>query len=170
MKKEIKQKIAIVVAIVGLMPLMLFGCDPDDDKEQPPLPQPVWQAKDITIAESKTVTVNYHALPGATPTWWTTLEDVFHDRAAGFGTFHYTLNVIYTGTEGFVAGGVGSGRTATVSNAFLSSSDYTTMRASMGPMVAMWVAMHSGNDVIRMVGATVLVHQIKHIYNKNYST
>jgi len=113
------------------------------------------QAKDITIAEGKTVTVNYYALPGATPIWWKTLEDVFHDRAAGFGTFHYTLNVEYTGTDGFVAGGVGSGRTATVSNTFLSNSDYASIRQSMGPMVAMWVAMDNGNDVFRMVGITV---------------
>jgi len=111
------------------------------------------QAKDITIAEGKTVTVNYYSLPGATPTWWKTLEDVFHNLSAGFGTVHYTLNVQYTGTDGFVAGGPGSGRTATVSNTFLSNSDFAAMKASMGPIVGSWLAMYNANDAVRMANA-----------------
>jgi len=110
------------------------------------------QAKDITIAEGKTVTVNYYALPGATPTWWKTLEDVFHDLSAGFSAGHYTLNVEYTGTSGFVSGTPGS-RTATVSNTFLSNSDFATIRQSMGPMMSGWTAMHIGNDAVRIANA-----------------
>ena len=137
--------------IVGLAMVFTFtvvvgGCSNGSTEK------PTAQSKNITIAAGKTVTVNFTALPGTTPSWWSTLEDVFEDRAAGFAPGHYTLNVQYSGTDGFVAGGVGSG-IATVSEAFLAASDFAAMRASMGPMVSSWtIAMIRNSNVYIAIG------------------
>jgi hypothetical protein len=105
----------------------------------------VARSEDITIAANKTVTVNFTAKPGVTPTWWGTLEEVFQALAAGFDIGHYTLNVTSDGTGGFVVGDPGS-KTATVSETFLSESDYTTMGMSMGAMVDLWGAVANLNN------------------------
>ena len=110
-----------------------IGCDNNNND-----PELIEQSKDIIFGTDKTVTVKYTALPNTTPVWWDTLVLVFDDRKASFDPAHYTLIVQYIGTEGFVAGVAGS-KKATVSNTFLLNSDYTTMRASMGPIVGYWI-------------------------------
>ncbi|MDR0502788.1 MAG: hypothetical protein LBH16_05640 [Treponema sp.] len=145
MKKETKQKIAAAVAIGGLTLGTIFGMTacPNEPAPTPtptPVPVPIEQSKDITIAEGKTATVNFMALPETTPTWWDTLSDVFVNRANSFALGHYTLNVQSAGTDGFVAGAPGS-KTATVSETYLSTTDYTTMRADMNSILGSWIAM-----------------------------
>jgi hypothetical protein len=130
--KTRKHFIGMAFVAILVLALAFIGCKQDE----PPTPVP--QSRDITIATGKTVTVNFTALPGTTPAWWDTLESVFHERAAAFDPGHYTLIVKTTGTDGFVVGETGS-KTATVSEAFLSASDYTAMRASMGPIVGTWI-------------------------------
>jgi hypothetical protein len=123
-----------IVMAIAIIALAIIGC-----KEDEPEPQPVPQSKVITIATGKTVTVNFTALPGTTPAWWGTLESAFQSRASSFDIGHYTLIVKITGTDGFVAGGTGS-KTATVSESFLSTSDYTAMRTSMGAITENWIS------------------------------
>jgi hypothetical protein len=142
--KNWKQSIFFgIVAIIALC-FGFVGCDDGDGKDDP---KPVEQTKDIEIATGKTVTVVYTALPDTTPAWWSTLEEVFHNRAHAFDIGHFTLIVQSSGTDGFVAGTAGS-KTATVSEAFLATSDYTAMRASMGVMVDYWIAMMELNAKI----------------------
>jgi len=127
---------ATMLCIVALCIVAFIGC-----KEDTPDPQPVAQYKIFSktnINGDLKITVNYTALPNTTPTWWNTLESVFNDREDAFGAGNFILNVKTTGTDGFVAGTAGS-KTATVSEAFLSSSDYATMRVSMGPIVNDWI-------------------------------
>jgi hypothetical protein len=122
----------IAIAIIGIA---IIGCKEDEPEPQP---QPVAQSKTITIAEGKTVTVNYTALPGTTPAWWNTLEQALRNMMAGFSNGNYTLNVTPNGTDGFIAGASGS-KSATVSNAWLSKSDYNAMRISISGIQDDWV-------------------------------
>jgi hypothetical protein len=123
----------VLIGILAIIVFAIIACGDDN-----PDPEPVKQSKNITIADGKTVTVNFTALPDTTPIWWNTLEDVFHNLADMFDIGHYTLNVNPNGTDGFVVGEYGT-KTATVSDVFLSTSDYATMRQSMGPMVNDWI-------------------------------
>jgi len=118
---------------------ILASCD-NEPKPQPGVPQLTEQSKDIIIRDDVTCTINYIAVTGTTPVWLDTLVSVFENRAAVFFAGHYTLTVQTTGTDGFVAGAAGT-KTATVSDAFLTASDYTAMRASMGPMISSWMVM-----------------------------
>jgi len=120
----------IGMAFVAILAFAVIGCKHDE-----PTTTPVPQSKVITIDTGKTVTVNFTALPGTTPAWWDTLISVFENRKDAFSTIHHILNVQSTGTGGFVAVG---NKTATVSESFLSASDFTAMRASMGPIVTDW--------------------------------
>jgi hypothetical protein len=131
MKTTRKRTFKAIAAIFGIIALTIIGCKQE--------PTPVAQSRDITIATGKTVTVNFTALPGTTPAWWNTLVSVFDDRKVAFDPGHYILNVQSTGTAGFAASGVGT-KTVTVSEAFLSASDFTAMRNSMGPIVSAWIA------------------------------
>jgi uncharacterized repeat protein (TIGR02543 family) len=99
---------------------------------------PVKQEKDITFYTGKTVTIKYTALPGTTPVWWDKLVSVFENRAPGFFVGHYTLNVQTSGDSGFVVISPPS-TTATVSEAYLLSTDYATMRIDMNNLLGLWI-------------------------------
>ena len=95
------------------------------------------QSETITIAEGKIVTVNFMTKLGTTPTWWNTLVSALENRAGGFAIGNFSLTVIADGTGGFVAGVPGS-KTATVSDTWLSQSDYNTMRIAINEILDDW--------------------------------
>jgi len=154
MKKETKQKIAIVVAIVGLMPLMLFGCDPNDDNEQPP--QPVSQTKKLTgvVTENGIVDVdiNYTALLGHTPSYLSTLETVIRNLLKNRSTnSNLTINVV-DGDSNFV---LTANRTLSAGKTWLSNSTEQQIGMDLTQIIDSWIAMHNGNDAVRMATAPI---------------
>jgi len=132
------RSIAAIRRIVGIIAIAIIALAVIGCKHDEPTEKPVEQSKDITIAEGKTVTVKYTAMPNTTPVWWGTLDSVFKSRATAFDLGHYTLIVKTTGTDGFTVPSPGN-KTATVSDAFLSASDYTAMRNSMGLITEQWI-------------------------------
>ena len=152
MKNTTKKKVISVlstglkITAVGAAGLALMGCPPEQIEQQP-----VEQSKDITLAAGKKVTVNFTALPGATPTWWGKLSSQLQVFGAGFPTGNYTLNVTPNGTGGFVAGATGS-KTATVGENWLSNAQDTDIGSSIASVLMAWVAQIKNQNRVRFGG------------------
>jgi hypothetical protein len=126
-------KQSTLVGILAFFLLAFVACDNGGNND----PKPEEQNTPIPIAEGKTVTVTYWALPNTTPVWWDTLVSALENRAGGFASGNFTLNVTTNGTNGFIAGEIGSG-TATVSETYLSQTDYETMRTAINGILDDW--------------------------------
>jgi hypothetical protein len=133
-----KNKLFLMSALAAI--LLFAGCDAFGTVNSVAEPELEWQSRDIEFGAGRTVTVEYLALPGVTPTWWSKLTDVFTSLASTFvNNSHVTLTVIPGSADGFSIVRPGS-MTGSIGEVFLSSSDYTAIRNSIGPKIAAWLA------------------------------
>jgi len=109
----------------------------------------VEKSETIDVRSDVTMTIKYMVLDDVLPEWWDTLMSVIENRKGTFLAGHYTLIVESDGDDGFVAGAAGS-KTATVSDAFLTASDYDTMRSGIRGIINAWIANVMMNNMIRM--------------------
>jgi hypothetical protein len=122
-----------IVMAIAIIAFAVIGCNQDASPQSAATPVP--QSKNITVGTNKTVTVNFTALPDTTPAWWSNLESALKNLGTSFFVGNYTLNVT-SGTGGFVKTG---SKTATVSETWLSQSDYETLRVSINAMLEDWI-------------------------------
>jgi hypothetical protein len=160
MKKQTKNKIAVGIAIGGLVLGTIFGmtaCKVDCDLPHNPScnephcpgdcvqPEVKQQSTTINISVNRTMTINYRSVDDAMPEWWNTLVAAIVGRVGGFADEEdYELTVEYTGNDGFVSIAPGS-KKATVSEAYLLTSSLEKMRNDIGTSGGAWMAMNKSN-------------------------
>jgi hypothetical protein len=130
--KTRKQFLSVIA--IAIIAIAIIGCKGDESTEQP-----VAQSKTITLANGKTVTVNFTALPNITPIWFSKLETQLSLLKGTFPNGNYIL-IVETGNlnNGFEVKNSGS-KTATVSEKWLSSATELEILDGLLDITSDWI-------------------------------
>ena len=135
--KTLKQFFVLIV--IALVAFAVIGCK--DEPDPTPQPQPVAQSKTITgIGDTgaASITVNYTALPGTTPSYMPILEKVVRNVFKNAGmSGNFTINVIAGGNDSFALAGPG---TLSAGETWISGATEMEMGQSMNKVAGVWIA------------------------------
>jgi hypothetical protein len=148
--KNWKKSVFFGIVAVIVLSFGFVGCDDKDD----PIPQKVTMSDVPTSNGTVSVTINYTALPGTTPSYMSTLKTVLGiilESATTNGDL--TINVI-AGNGEFVLAGT---KTLSVGESWVSNATDMEMGRSIMGMLNSWVAMLESNANTKLLATKFVV-------------